>query len=91
MKILLKNATFIDPKSTFHFSSKDILIQEGIISEIDDEIIWNGRRMPVADGQEVDLGTITLESMPASEEDLKTFEPDFDLFRNMKVLKISLL
>ena len=39
MKILLKNATFIDPKSTFHFSSKDILIQDGIISEIDDEII----------------------------------------------------
>jgi len=39
MKILLKNATFIDPKSTFHFSSKDILIQDGIISEIDNEII----------------------------------------------------
>lgn len=53
-----------------------------VIGEIDDEIIWNGRRMPVADGQEVDLGTITLESMPASEEDLKTFEPDFDLPMN---------
>jgi len=39
MKILLKNATFIDPKSAFHFSSKDILIQDGIISVIDDEII----------------------------------------------------
>ena len=38
MKILLKNATFIDPNSTFHFSSKDILIIDGIISAIEDEI-----------------------------------------------------
>jgi len=49
------------------------------IGEIDDEIIWNGRRMTVADGQEVDLGTITLEDMPGSEEDLKAFEPSFQL------------
>ena len=41
------------------------------IGNIDDEIIWNGRRMTVTDGQEVDLGIITLENMPRSEEDLK--------------------
>ena len=49
------------------------------IGEIDGEIIWNGRRMTVADGQEVDLGNITLENMPRSEEDLKAFEPSFEL------------
>ena len=38
MKILLKNATFIDPNSVFHFTSKDILINDGIISAIEDEI-----------------------------------------------------
>ena len=47
------------------------------IGDIDGEIIWNGRRMTVADGQEVDLGVITLENMPRSEEDLKAFEPSF--------------
>ena len=49
------------------------------IGDIDDEIIWNGRRMTVADGQEVDLGIITLEDMPGSEEDLKAFKPSFEL------------
>lgn len=50
-----------------------------VIGNIDDEIIWKGRRMTVADGQEVDLGTITLENMPGSEEELKAFEPTFEL------------
>ena len=49
------------------------------IGNIDDEIIWKGRRMTVTDGQEVDLGIITLENMPRSEEDLKTFKPSFEL------------
>lgn len=49
------------------------------IKEINDEIIWNGRRVTVADAQQVDLGIITLENMPGSEEELKAFEPSFEL------------
>lgn len=49
------------------------------IGEINDEIIWNGRRMTVDDAQEVDLGIITLEDMPESEVDLKAFKPSFEL------------
>ena len=50
-----------------------------VIGDIDNEIIWNERRMTVADGQEVDLGIITLEDMPGSEEDLRAFKPSFEL------------
>lgn len=49
------------------------------IGNIDDEIIWNGHRMTVTDGQEVDLGIIELESMPRSKEELRAFEPSFVL------------
>ena len=50
-----------------------------VIGDIVNEIIWNERRMTVADGQEVDLGIITLEDMPGSEEDLRAFKPSFEL------------
>ncbi len=39
MKILLKKATLIDSSNTFHFSTKDFLITNGIITAIEDEII----------------------------------------------------
>ena len=38
MKILLKKATLIDPKNAFHYLSKDILITDGIITSIEDDI-----------------------------------------------------
>ena len=34
MKILLKNATIIDPKGAFHLQEVDVFIQEGTIREI---------------------------------------------------------
>ena len=39
MKILLQKATLIDPKHAFHYSTKDLLITNGIITAIEDEII----------------------------------------------------
>ncbi len=39
MKILLQKATLIDPKHEFHFNTKDILITNGLITAIEDEII----------------------------------------------------
>lgn len=38
MKVLIKNATVISPSSPFHGKNKDILIDNGIISKIDDEL-----------------------------------------------------
>ena len=38
MKILLQKATLIDPKNAFHYLTKDILITDGIITAIEDEI-----------------------------------------------------
>lgn len=38
MKLLLKNATLLDEKSPFHNQKKDVFIQEGIISAIEDSI-----------------------------------------------------
>ena len=39
MKILLKKATLIDSKHAFHYTNKDILIINGIITAIENEII----------------------------------------------------
>ena len=39
MKILLQKATLIDSKHAFHYTNKDILITNGIISAIENEII----------------------------------------------------
>ncbi|GGZ67594.1 dihydroorotase [Algibacter mikhailovii] len=38
MNILIKSATIIDPKSEFHNSTKDVLIKNGVITEIADGI-----------------------------------------------------
>jgi predicted nucleic acid-binding Zn-ribbon protein len=50
-----------------------------LIGDAKSEIIWNGRQMTVSAGQDVELGTITLENMPESEDEMKLFQPDFDL------------
>jgi len=41
MKILLKNATLIHEKSPFHNKQKDVLVENGIISQIEDHIETN--------------------------------------------------
>ena len=39
MKILLKNATILDPSSPFHSTSQDLLIQNVEIAKISNDII----------------------------------------------------
>jgi dihydroorotase len=39
MKILLKNATLINEKSSFHNQKKDVLVVDGILNQIEDKII----------------------------------------------------
>ena len=38
MKVLLQQALIVDPASAFHQSKKDILIEDGIIQKIDDQL-----------------------------------------------------
>ena len=38
MKILLKNATVLDPSSPFHSNHQDILINSGVITQIANKI-----------------------------------------------------
>ena len=38
MKILLKNATILDPSSSFHSTKQDILIKDGDIANISQDI-----------------------------------------------------
>ena len=38
MKILLKNATILDNKGSFHFQNLDVFIQDGIIQKIAENI-----------------------------------------------------
>ena len=38
MKILLKNATILDPSSSFHSTKQDILIKDGEIANISQDI-----------------------------------------------------
>ena len=41
MRILLKNATILDPSSSFHSTTQDILIENGEISKIHHDIKIN--------------------------------------------------
>ena len=38
MKILIKNATILDSNSSHHLQKKDLLIENGVITKIDDSI-----------------------------------------------------
>ena len=41
MKILIKKATIIDPKSSHHMQTKDLLVEHGVITKIHDSISDN--------------------------------------------------
>jgi dihydroorotase len=56
MKILLKKATLIDPKSAFHYSTKDILITNGIITAIEDTIDGEAAEMITRNNLHVSRG-----------------------------------
>ncbi|MEO8569614.1 MAG: dihydroorotase [Ginsengibacter sp.] len=56
MKVLIKNATIVSSASPFHGQSKDILIENGIISEIANELNDNDCRVIKTNGLHVSGG-----------------------------------
>lgn len=45
MKLLLKNATLLDEKSPFHNQTKDVLIEKGIVTQLEDHIENKGAKV----------------------------------------------
>ena len=45
MKLLLKNATLLDEKSPFHNQIKDVLIEKGILTQLEDHIETDGAKV----------------------------------------------
>ena len=56
MKILIRSARIIDPSSKFHHKSKDILIDNGIITKISDKI-RGGTGIKVIEGSSIHVST----------------------------------
>ncbi len=56
MKVLIKDATILSPASPFHGQSKDILIEDGIISEIGDNLNAGEGRVIEKKGLHVSTG-----------------------------------
>ena len=56
MKVLIKRATIFSPSSAFHGSSRDILIENGIISEIGNEINASADRIIEVDNLNISGG-----------------------------------
>lgn len=62
MKLLLKKAKILDPGSTFNGQIKDILIQDGIITEISDSISESGDTVIEKENVHVSPGWVDLKS-----------------------------
>ncbi len=65
MDALIKSAKIISPKSSFHLQTKDILIENGLITKIDDNLngpkhVIEGKNLCVSDGW-VDLFSVIRE------------------------------
>jgi dihydroorotase len=58
MKVLIKNATILSPSSPFNGKNKNIFIENGIISKIDDEINTDSDKIIEAEGLCVSTGWI---------------------------------
>jgi dihydroorotase len=56
MKVLIKSAKVVSPSSPFHGKSQDILIENGIISQIGNDIKTNADKTVVIDGLHVSIG-----------------------------------
>jgi dihydroorotase len=60
--ILIKQATIVDPKSSFHMQEMDILIEQGIISKIDKSIDAKGLQVLDAKGAFISNGWIDMQA-----------------------------
>ena len=58
MKILLRQATVVNPKSKFHGQKLDIEIINGIITKIDDNIEPNGHHIVASNNLHVSAGWV---------------------------------
>ncbi len=56
MKVLIKDATILSPASPFHGQSKDILIENGIISKIENGLNAGDAKVIAAQGLHVSVG-----------------------------------
>ena len=56
MKVLIKRATILSPSSPFHGTSQDILIDNGIISEIGNDLKTNADKTIEMDGLHISTG-----------------------------------
>jgi dihydroorotase len=56
MKVLIKRATIVSPTSPFHGKSKDILIENGIITEIADDLKSNADNIIEVSGAHISCG-----------------------------------
>jgi dihydroorotase len=56
MKVLIKRATLVSPSSPFHGTSQDILIENGIISEIGNDLKSNADKTIEIDGLHISPG-----------------------------------
>jgi dihydroorotase len=56
MKVLIKSATIVSPSSPFHGKSQDILIENGIISEIGNDLKSNADKTVAIDGLCISAG-----------------------------------
>ena len=56
MKVLIKSATIVFPSSPFHGKSQDILIENGIISEIGNDLKTNADKTVTIDGLHISAG-----------------------------------
>lgn len=60
MKILIKNAKIYQSNTPFHLQQKDVLIEKGIISKIDDSISEEVDELIESDGLSVSMGWIDM-------------------------------
>jgi len=58
MKVLIKKATIVSPSSPFHGTSQDILIENGIISEIGNDLKSNADKTIETDGLHISPGWV---------------------------------
>ncbi len=62
MKIIVKNATIIDSASEFHQQKKDILVEDGIITEISTSIDFSDAKVITAENLHISQGWVDLKS-----------------------------
>ena len=67
MKLLLKNATLLDEKSPFHNQIKDVLIEKGILTQLEDHIETDGAKVINLNNLHISSGSVSYTHLRAHE------------------------